>query len=100
MNDNSQTRYIQYTDFIPTEVVLAKRKEYFDEYGNPRYIVEVDPNTRRYLRHQVRLITDPEYYRRPSYILYSADAVEGGTLETVGYLIDKLDLIKPSRVIV
>jgi len=99
MLENSPTRYLQYADFLPTEVVLAKRKDYFDQYGNPKYVVEIDPETRRYLRHEVRLITDPEYYRRPSYILYDANAVEGGTLETVGYLIDKLDFVAWSRVI-
>ena len=99
MSENSPTKYLQYTSFLPTEVVLTKRKNYFDEYGNPKYIVEVDPETRRYLRHEVRLITDPEYYRRSSYILYDASAAEGGTLETVGYLINKIDFVVANRVI-
>lgn len=99
MSENSPTRYLQYTDFMPTEVVLSKRKDYFDQYGNAKYIVEIDPETQRYLRQQVRLITDPEYYRRPSYILYDALAAEGGTLETVGYLIDKVDFVGPDRVL-
>ena len=79
MTENSPTIYLSYTSFIPVEVNIDKRKNYFDEYGTPLYVVEVDPDSKRYIRHQVRLITDPEYYRRHSYILYNADAADGGT---------------------
>lgn len=100
MTDNSDTVYLSYTPFIPSEVKRCKWKKYFDKYGDSLYVVEVDAENSKYVRHQVRLITDPEYYRRPSYILYDAEAAAGGTLNTAGYLIDQLDLIHPDRVIV
>ena len=98
MPDNDSI-YIAYTYYIPSEVAIEARKKFYDEIGNPLYAVQVDENAQKYLRHDVRLITDPEYYRRPAYILYDAKAIDAGDLEIAGYLVDRLDLIRPERII-
>jgi len=89
---------IIYTPFIPVEVKSEHRARFYNSMG-PKYIVEVNPVTRRYQRTKVRLITDPPWYSRDAYVLYNADDAENmNWLEIAGYLVDKLDIVAPERI--
>lgn len=95
---NSKKVYISYANFHPYEIPPEARKKYYDELGNPLYVVKVNQNTRQYQRDNMRLITDPEYYSRIGYTLYNQTMVEGGTLTVDKYLIDKIGLVNKERV--
>lgn len=89
-----------YTSFIPLEVRSDYRRQYYSDDGTPKYIIEVDPDTKRYVRQTVKLITDPEWITRLAYVLYDAKEVEFmDWLNPAGYVIDKVDFVTPDRVL-
>lgn len=89
-----------YTAFIPLEVRADYRRQYYAEDGSPKYVVEADPDTKRYVRQTVRLITDPDWITRLAYVLYDAKQVEYMNWQNAaGYVIDKVDFVTPDRVI-
>lgn len=95
-----ESNTFSYTAFIPLEVKSSYRRQFYADDGTPKYVVEVDPDTKRYIRHTVRLITDPSWYARLAYVLYDAKEVEYVNWQNVaGYLIDKVDFVTPDRVI-
>lgn len=89
-----------YTDFIPLEIRPDYRRQYYTEDGSPRYVVEADPDTKRYVRQTVKLITDPYWITRLAYVLYEAKDVEYINWQNpAGYVIDKIDFVTPDRVL-
>lgn len=89
-----------YTAFIPLEVRSDYRGQYYTEDGDPKYVVEADPDTKRYVRQTVRLITDPEWITRLAYVLYDAKEVEFlNWQDPSGYVVDKVDFVTPDRVL-
>ena len=95
----SESHTFTYTPFIPLEIDHPIRKDYYMDDGSLKYVVEVDPDTKRYVRQIVRLITDPAWVTRLAYVLYDATEVEYMDWESpAGFVIDKINFVAPDRV--